>query len=49
MADPEWSASSDEEKIAWIKDIVEQVRAATREYLFNPDGDEEELSDTNDE
>lgn len=49
MADPEWSASSDEEKIAWIKDIVEQVRAATREYLFNPDGDEEELSDVNDE
>lgn len=49
MADPEWSASSDEEKIAWIKDIVEQVRAATREYLFNPDGDEEELSDTNEE
>jgi hypothetical protein len=49
MADPEWSASSDEEKIAWIKEIVEQVRAATREYLFNPDGDEEELSDANDE
>lgn len=49
MADPEWSTLSDEEKTDWIKNIVKDIREASREYLFNPDGDEEGLSESTNE
>lgn len=42
MASPDWNSMTDNERKDLISDIKDDVRKMAREYLFNPEGEEEE-------
>jgi hypothetical protein len=47
MKTPDWQTGDDDYKRSAVKEIVTESRAAARQYLFNPDGDEEPTGDDN--
>ncbi len=48
MKTPEWQTGDDAYKIDTLKDITKDMRKAARDYLFDPE-DEDQEDDTGDE